>query len=832
MFLKALYNLISIEKAIERISSSCSDDAKKVIHGTTKGIGRLIKLKYDKRFLINCLRSKMVPKLVSTRIRSANLTYTWPIVNTFICDDVERIDSNIESLHKIIWANMNKLKSALSFFNFLKFLKFIVNVIIPRNKRTHAHEYTKHVNFTQKQPCPPSATSRDSCIKNLSSHVLSNDEEYALSFGLGLPVPSKADWDKCQSGLEETLLDIKPLCSSDNVFDETKKVIAGALVEMRKSKSEALSPLGIKHLKAVNELQKNRSLVLTKFDKGNGVVLMDRSYYVEQMNVILSGSQFKLLDNNDVDKVVKVLDEKVKDVLNMAVKNKELDSGLAHRLKPRGARIPLLYGLPKVHKLDPNRPDMKCPVRPICSMSSSSVDELSEYLNDLIKPALLDYDCYASKGSFDFSEKMRNFEVKKDVEMVSFDVVSLFTNVPLNLAIRIASNVLYDSVYKPNNLKKSTFIKMLQLCVKDIPFLFDQNIYMQTDGVAMGSRLGPTLACLTMAFLEKKVFKSRGLICPLFYTRYVDDIFAVFENLNDAQNFLKCLNLMISQIKFTMENSVSNKLAFLDVLVHNDGDSFSTSIYTKTTSTGLYLNFNACAPINQKRSLIACLIHRILKIASESHRQSDIRNLRGILVKNDYPEHLIKRMIDMTLDKFNKEKFPTVPKKKVFVNIPFQGDDAFKRNCCLIKRTIEKAVNCVKVQMFSSNKKLARPGGKDIVELDTGIGPKSNVVYLYKCSCNATYVGRTSRNLIDRMKEHLPAFLFKCLNSSKSSLSHICSHLLDSPNCITSRSDMFTRFSILAHASNYIQLQYLEAIWIKRLKPVLCVQKQHLYLSL
>ena len=93
--------------------------------------------------------------------------------------------------------------------------------------------------------------------------------------------------------------------------------------------------------------------------------------------------------------------------------------------------------------------------------------------------------------------------------MVSFDVRSLFTNIPLNKTIKICLDRLYrgNSDIRPNIPEKTE--QMLRLCVTDNTFVFDGKVYTQIDGVAMGNSLGPILADIYMAHLEETAFPER-----------------------------------------------------------------------------------------------------------------------------------------------------------------------------------------------------------------------------------------------------------------------------------------------------------------------------------
>ena len=78
--------------------------------------------------------------------------------------------------------------------------------------------------------------------------------------------------------------------------------------------------------------------------------------------------------------------------------------------------------------------------------------------------------------------------------MGSLDVDSLFTNIPLEETINICSNLLYDNEDVIEGINKSEFKNLLSLATQESYFIFNDLLYTQKDGVAMESRLGPTIA--------------------------------------------------------------------------------------------------------------------------------------------------------------------------------------------------------------------------------------------------------------------------------------------------------------------------------------------------
>ena len=88
----------------------------------------------------------------------------------------------------------------------------------------------------------------------------------------------------------------------------------------------------------------------------------------------------------------------------------------------------------------------------------------------------------------------------------SLDVDCPFTNIPLEEAIDICANTLFESTGKAG-LSKKEFKELLSLATKESYFIFSGKLYTQVDGVAMGSPLGPALANYFFVHLNKKYKK-------------------------------------------------------------------------------------------------------------------------------------------------------------------------------------------------------------------------------------------------------------------------------------------------------------------------------------
>ena len=146
---------------------------------------------------------------------------------------------------------------------------------------------------------------------------------------------------------------------------------------------------------------------------------------------------------------------------------------------------------------------------------------------------------YSCKDTFSFTSQIKNTNLSKKF-IVSYDVTSLFTNIPLQETIDIAINLIFN--HNPNlNITKIELKKLFLFATSQTHFIFKGKFCNQIDGVAMGSPLAPVLANIFMGFYESKWLNEYNLNKLKIYLRYVNDILAVFDKEQDSLNFLNFL---------------------------------------------------------------------------------------------------------------------------------------------------------------------------------------------------------------------------------------------------------------------------------------------------
>ena len=135
----------------------------------------------------------------------------------------------------------------------------------------------------------------------------------------------------------------------------------------------------------------------------------------------------------------------------------------------------------------------------------------------------------------------------------------------------------------------------------------------QIDGVAMGSPLGPTLANAFLVYHEKNWLEHCPLeYRPLYYRRYVDDIFVLFNSAKHLKRFHSYLNCRYLITSFTKDNEKDNRMSFLDVNIIREKNKFATSVYPKPTFSGMYILLTVSYHLVTQ---LACYIHYYIDVS-------------------------------------------------------------------------------------------------------------------------------------------------------------------------------------------------------------------------
>ena len=172
-------------------------------------------------------------------------------------------------------------------------------------------------------------------------------------------------------------------------------------------------------------------------------------------------------------------EQRVSDILTELLKNKKIDEELFNRLHSSGSQPARLYGLAKVHKQD-------MPMRPVLSMPGSVYYNIAKQVATWLSHVP---ECQIICSTKEVCDKLNTVQLEEDEELISFDVVSLYTNVPVLESINVCADLLFSRFSLP--VDKETFIELAKIASCNVLMLTHDGYYTQIEGLAMGSPHAP-----------------------------------------------------------------------------------------------------------------------------------------------------------------------------------------------------------------------------------------------------------------------------------------------------------------------------------------------------
>lgn len=280
----------------------------------------------------------------------------------------------------------------------------------------------------------------------------------------------------------------------------------------------------------------------------------------------------------------------------------------------------------------------------------------------------------------------------------------------------------------------------------------------------MGNPLSPTIADIVLDdLLDNTLAELKNNNVQIKYiTKYVDDILAIVDK-NDTHKILNCFNKYHQKIQFTIEVEKEKSIAYLDTKLHHAGNKISFDWYTKETSSGRIMNYNATQPKSQIINTAKSLIHKILTLSDEQYHDDNIIRITRILINNSFPKNLINHLIKDSKRKINSNKH-NVAKNVPVINI----DDNERRKTFFSVKYIPGLIDnqTLKTTLatqdicfaYRPNQTLSTIFSKTKTPIEQQ--QQNNVVYEIPCkgddnqSCDLVYIGTTKRALQMRIGEH------------------------------------------------------------------------------
>ena len=265
----------------------------------------------------------------------------------------------------------------------------------------------------------------------------------------------------------------------------------------------------------LKNLGSNPDLVIKPFDKGSGICLMDTPLYISKIEEHLSNpTTYKELNSNPTQAIRN-------DVLS-TLDYLRKTHGIDDETKPKPARTPLFYGLPKVQK--PN-----IPLRPIVSACDSPTDQLSNYVTHFIQPLVEILPSYI-QDSKHFLQLLESLPpLPENAILVTADVTSLYTNIPHEEGIESVLHYmkLQANTLPPGAPSPHTIGILLETILKNSNLSFMDKHFLQPVGTAMGTRAATPYTNLFMGRHEETIREAFIWVIS-HWKRFIDYICLIF----------------------------------------------------------------------------------------------------------------------------------------------------------------------------------------------------------------------------------------------------------------------------------------------------------------
>ena len=391
-------------------------------------------------------------------------------------------------------------------------------------------------------------------------------------------------------------------------------------------------------------------------------------------------------------------------------------------------------------------------MRPIVAAIGSPTYFLAKDLARILSPMAGRTSSYMINSAH-FVETIKKTEVGAGDILVSFDVISLFTKIPIDEAMEVLRQKLQDdtTLYDRTPISAEMLCNLTKLCLISTYFQLGGDFYEQREGTAMGSSLSPIIANICI----EKLALDTSPLQPKLWLRYVDDTFVIWPHGEVALHaFLQHLNGVRESIQFTMETESNKRISFLDIQVQRENNNFITSVFRKKTHTDRYLNYNSHHHPGVLAGVVKCLRLKAANIWDHECEQAEVSHLKQIFQANGYPSDCIEPILNKRYGQHHVTSDQTG-----------QVDDEREHVLCLpyvrgVSERIDrvcKSLTTVKIKVVFKPIRILRHILTN-VKNNLPSEKKKGVVYTVPCiDCGKKYVGETGRTLQERIEEHKAA---------------------------------------------------------------------------
>ena len=383
-------------------------------------------------------------------------------------------------------------------------------------------------------------------------------------------------------------------------------------------------------------LRTNQLIVIKPADKNLGPTIMDKQWYIDAGELILKDeSTYRAIDSFNITTIrnelifllatsnhIQLKNTSPTEFMYSPWKNEPMkvlakqyiistsdlaDIFLEPFYNPDTIQPCRSYFLPKLQKLlfpYPRPPPLILgrtpPVRPICASIGWITYIVSIYLDIILKPIMIQLPSYIMNSA----ALAKELEIKPfppTCALLAADVESLYPSIDINRGLDALDHTLKEKHFPTDT--RQFIIRLARWVLFNNITEFNNKLYLQTRGTAMGTPCAVVVACIYMGTIERKAWASLTTlrhISPLLDYRFIDDLLIIAKSQEEAQVILDTFNSIDPLIKLTGTTSQTSA-NFLDLVIYK-GSRFTTSqifdldVYQKPTNQFLFLPYDSYHP--------------------------------------------------------------------------------------------------------------------------------------------------------------------------------------------------------------------------------------------
>lgn len=552
--------------------------------------------------------------------------------------------------------------------------------------------------------------------------------------------------------------------------------------------------LTAEHRMAIDSLKNNKDIIIKPADKGSAIVILDKQQYMQEAYRQLHNTQHYVQLPHSLQTQTRVQVQFIlQDLYTLHYITFKQKNFL---LGPPTPRPRLFYMLPKIHK-DPSTWTVPHEIpmgRPIVSDCESETYNIATYIDHYLNPISHTHPSYI-QDTYDFITKLQGIPIPEQAFIFTVDINSLYTNIDTERGLKAVHNAFIQ--HPDDSRPDKQILQLLKISLTRNDFEFDNKVFLQIQGTAMGKKFAPSYADIYMAEWERTLF-LKCTHTPLIYHRYLDDIFGVWQHTTDTfTDFIQLMNTHHPHITckhITNDTTVD----FLDTTVFLTDPikgvrHFKTKVFFKPTDTHTLLHKHSFHPKHTFRGLIKSQLIRFHRICTD---HKDFKDATAILFSalrsRGYARRFLRKIKSDTLHQLQHNITTVLPNSKqviplitTFSNSSVQLNNKIKQQ---FQTMASKHSPLQHYRVISSYRK--NPNLRDILVrskfhsgppiapsplakyyrqhrfIENGEGgwvihqqltlQTDNIIYRITCTrCKLTYIGETKNTLHARLQQHI-----------------------------------------------------------------------------